>query len=105
MCDIVPLHQRDTLVIPLGGGAALHVTRFLESPRVALTVHGPGGRDWGGVILHADRARLLASWLQRDAHAAPERLPSRPRVTRRAAARSDHLALAPARSADRPDPG
>ena len=105
MCEIVPLHQRDTLVIPLGDGAALHVTRFVESPRVALTVHGPGDRDFGGLILHADRARLLASWLMRDAESTPQPPASRPRVNRRAAVRSGRLALAPARSAVRPDRG
>lgn len=65
MGKVVPLHEIDSLVMPLAEGASLRVTRFLESPRVALSVHGPGGGDAGGVILHADRARLLASWLLR----------------------------------------
>ncbi len=65
MGKVVPLHKVDSLVMPLAEGASLRVTRFLESPRVALSVHGPGGGDAGGVILHADRARLLASWLLR----------------------------------------
>lgn len=65
MGKVVPLHEVDSLVMPLAEGASLRVTRFLESPRVALSVHGPGGGDAGGVILHADRARLLASWLLR----------------------------------------
>jgi hypothetical protein len=30
-----------------------------------VTLHGPGGGDVGGVVLHSDRARLLASWLIR----------------------------------------
>jgi hypothetical protein len=65
MGKVVPLHEVDSLVMPLAEGASLRVTRFLESPRVALSIHGPGGGDAGGVILHADRARLLASWLIR----------------------------------------
>jgi hypothetical protein len=65
MGKVVPLHEVDSLVMPLAEGASLRVTRFLESPRVAISVHGPGGGDAGGVILHADRARLLASWLLR----------------------------------------
>lgn len=65
MGKVVPLHEVDSLVMPLAEGASLRVTRFLESPRVAISIHGPGGGDAGGVILHADRARLLASWLVR----------------------------------------
>jgi hypothetical protein len=65
MGKVVPLHEVDSLVMPIAEGASLRVTRFLESPRVALSIHGPGGGDAGGVILHADRARLLASWLLR----------------------------------------
>jgi hypothetical protein len=65
MSKIVPLHQIDSLVMPLADGATLRVTRFLESPRVAVTLHGPEGGDVGGVILQSDRARLLASWLER----------------------------------------
>ncbi len=68
MGKVVPLHEVDSLVMPLAEGASLRVTRFLESPRVAISVHGPGGGDAGGVILHADRARLLASWLLRMAN-------------------------------------
>jgi hypothetical protein len=69
MSKIVPLHQVDALVMPLADGASLKVTRFLESHRVAVTLHGPGGGDVGGVILQTDRARLLASWLERMADA------------------------------------
>ncbi len=69
MAKIVPLHQGDSLLMPLAAGASLRVTRFLESPRVALTLHGPGGGDVGGVLLRSDRARLLASWLMRMADA------------------------------------
>jgi len=69
MAKIVPLHQVDSLFMPLAAGASLRVTRFLESPRVAVTLHGPGGGDVGGVLLHSDRARLLASWLMRMADA------------------------------------
>ena len=65
MSKIVPLHQVDSLVMPLNDGASLRVTRFLESPRVAVTLYGPGGGNAGGVILQTDRARLLASWLLR----------------------------------------
>jgi len=65
MSKIVPLHQVDSLVMPLADGATLRVTRFLESPRVAVTLYGPEGGDVGGVILQSNRARLLASWLER----------------------------------------
>jgi len=65
MSKVVPLHQVDSLVMPLADGASLRVTRFLESPRVAVTLYGPGGGNGGGVILQTDRARLLASWLER----------------------------------------
>jgi hypothetical protein len=65
MSKIVPLHQVDSLVMPLADGASLRVTRFLESPRVAITLYGPEGGNAGGVILQTDRARLLASWLEK----------------------------------------
>ena len=65
MSKIVPLHQVDSLVMPLADGATLRVTRFLETPRVAVTLYGPEGGNVGGVILQSDRARLLASWLER----------------------------------------
>jgi hypothetical protein len=65
MSKVVPLHQIDSLVMPLASGATLRVTRFLESPRVAVTLYGPEGGNVGGVILQSDRARLLASWLER----------------------------------------
>ncbi|MFN8544847.1 MAG: hypothetical protein U0807_11690 [Candidatus Binatia bacterium] len=65
MAKVVPLHESETLALPLGEGARLTVTAFRESPRVALAIYGPGGGDAGGAILHADRARLLASWLHR----------------------------------------
>ena len=65
MSKVVPLHQIDSLVMPLASGASLRVTRFLESPRVAVTLYGPEGGNVGGVILQTDRARLLASWLER----------------------------------------
>ena len=48
MGKVVPLHEVDSLVMPLAEGASLRVTRFLESPRVAISVHGPGGGDAGG---------------------------------------------------------
>src|SRR5262249_60021003 len=78
MAKIVPLHQVDSLFMPLAAGASLRVTRFLESPRVALTLHGPGGGDVGGVLLHSDRARLLASWLMRMADASEAGRPHAP---------------------------
>jgi hypothetical protein len=68
MSKIVPLHQIDSLVMPLADGASLRVTRFLESPRVAVTLYGPEGGNVGGVILQSDRARLLASWLEKMAN-------------------------------------
>jgi hypothetical protein len=66
---VVRLHEPGTLSLPLANGCVLRVTAFHESPRIALTIHGPGGGDSGGVILHAARARLLASWLARFADA------------------------------------
>jgi hypothetical protein len=65
MSKVVPLHQVDALVMPLADGASLRVTRFLETPRVAVSLYGPEGGDVGGVILQTERARLLASWLLR----------------------------------------
>lgn len=76
MSKVVPLHQVDSLVMPLADGASLRVTRFLESSRVALTLYGPGGGDVGGVILQTDRARLLASWLERMADASDASSPA-----------------------------
>lgn len=66
---VVPLHETDALALPLADGWMLRVTPFQESPRIALTIHGPAGGDAGGVILRAARARLLASWLARFADA------------------------------------
>jgi hypothetical protein len=66
---VVPLHEPDALALPLADGSMLRVTAFQESPRIALTIHGPGGGNAGGVILRAARARLLASWLSRFADA------------------------------------
>jgi len=78
MPKVVPLHQSDSLTLPLADGAMLQVTPFRESPRVALTLIGPGGGDAGGVIIHARRARLLASWLLRLAdEAEPARVRAR----------------------------
>jgi hypothetical protein len=62
---VVPLHHPDTLELPLADGCMLRVTAFHGTPRIALTIHGPGGGDRGGVILRPERARLLASWLAR----------------------------------------
>ena len=65
MAKVVPLHQPDSLTLPLAEGARLMLTPFRESPYVALAIFGPAGGDAGGVLLHAERARLLASWLLR----------------------------------------
>ncbi len=62
---VVPIYQPDALTLPLANGFVLRVTPFHESPLIALTIHGPGDSDAGGVILRAERARLLASWLTR----------------------------------------
>jgi hypothetical protein len=69
---VVPLHGVDALALPLADGSMLRVTAFHDSPRIALTIHGPGGGDAGGVILRPERARLLASWLARLADAMEE---------------------------------
>jgi len=63
MSKVVPLHQPDSLTMPLANGATLSVTPFRESPRVALTLFGPSGGNAGGFILNVSRARVLASWL------------------------------------------
>jgi hypothetical protein len=68
MPKVVVLHQPDSLTLPLRDGARLVLTPFRRTPRVALTLVGPGGGDRGGVLLSAERARLLASWLARLAH-------------------------------------
>ena len=68
MGKVSPLHQFDALTMPLADGATLRVTPFRQSPRVAITFHGPSGGDAGGALLTARRARLLASWLVRLAY-------------------------------------
>jgi hypothetical protein len=65
MGTVFPLHQADSLTMPLADGATLRVIPFRESPRVAMAFYGPGGGDAGGAVLTARRARLLASWLLR----------------------------------------
>jgi hypothetical protein len=75
---VVSLHDESALALPLANGCKLRVTAFQESPRIALTIHGPGGGDAGGVILGADRARLLASWLERLADAMDDERPTAP---------------------------
>jgi hypothetical protein len=66
---VVSLHDACALALPLADGSMLRVTAFQETPRIALTIHGPSGGNAGGVILRAARARLLASWLARLADA------------------------------------
>jgi hypothetical protein len=70
MGKLVSLHEATALTLPLSDGACLRVTPFRESARVAVSIHGPGGGDAGGVLLGLDRARLLASWLLRIADGA-----------------------------------
>lgn len=84
MTKVVPLHDEDALVMPLAGGATLRVTGFHTSPHVAVTLHGPAGGDSGGVLLSAERARLLASWLVRMADDSERHAPARrpPRAVR-----------------------
>ncbi len=94
MAKIVPLHDLDALALPLDRGAALRVTPFHHSARIALTLHGPDGGNAGGVILNASRARLLGSWLMKLAESAGP--------SRTVAARRDRRAPARARSAGRP---
>lgn len=93
MSKVVPLHPPDALVMPIGDGGSLRLTRFISSAQVALSLHGPAGGDRGGVILHTDTARLLASWLLREADAADRGA----RITRHAAALMDRPVPAPAR--------
>lgn len=76
MAKIIALHETDSLMLPLADGAQLRATPFRESPRVALTLFGPGGGNAGGVILHASRARLLGSWLLRMADETGADLPA-----------------------------
>jgi len=63
MPDVVALHDSEALSLPLAGGASIKLTAFRRSPRIAVTIHGPHGGDGGGVVLSAERARLLGSWL------------------------------------------
>jgi hypothetical protein len=88
MAKIVALHEPDSLTMPLSDGASLRVTRFRESARVALTVSGPGGGDMGGIVLGAERARLLASWLERMAEACSAPDPATAPVVRKVEHRS-----------------
>jgi len=81
----------------------VRVTPFRESARVAVSIHGPGGGDAGGVVLGPHRARLLASWLlrmaddcERHGHARRTPVPATP-VRRRRAVCSGRPAPAPAR--------
>ena len=60
---VIALNHEGTRALKLADGFELRVTRFEESPRIALTIHGPEGGDAGGVILRPERALLLASWL------------------------------------------
>ena len=83
--NVVPLHQSDSLTLPLAGGAVLRITPFRQCPKVALAIFGPGGGDGGGVILSPTRARLLASWLTRFADECEGTRPaSRPETPARA---------------------
>ncbi len=82
MAKIIALHESESLSLPLADGATLRVTVFRESPRVALTVHGPDGGNAGGVILGAEHARLVGSWLQKLADEAGVERPVRPRARR-----------------------
>ena len=70
MAKIVPLHQIDSLFMPLAAGASLRVTRFLESPLVAVTLDGPGGGDVAGPA--PVRSRASAGVLA-DAHGRRQR--------------------------------
>jgi GAF domain-containing protein len=65
MSKVIRLHRPDSMTMPLADGATLRVTPFRDSPYVTLAFFGPGGGDAGGVILRAERAKLLASWLVR----------------------------------------
>jgi hypothetical protein len=65
MSKVVRLHRPDAMKLPLAGGASLELTPFRDSPHVALSLIGPAGGDGGGVILRAERARRLGSWLLR----------------------------------------
>ncbi len=75
MAKVIPLRvpHAGELTIPLAGGATLRLVPLRDSPQVMLVLVGPGGGDAGGVILHAERARLLGTWLQRLADAAGAR--------------------------------
>ncbi len=61
---VVSLPQTSAFTLRLARGATLQLTPFHDSPYVALTLSGPAGGDAGGIMIHADSARTLGSWLQ-----------------------------------------
>ncbi len=75
MSRVHDLFAPGPLTLPLAGGTCLRLTPFRDSAHVALTVHDDHGRELGGIVLGAGRARLLARWLERaadDCESAPE---------------------------------
>src|SRR5712691_9510500 len=67
MAKVIPLPQpKDgALAIPLADGALLRLLPCRESPHVLMALYGPRGGNAGGVVLHAERAALLGTWLHR----------------------------------------
>jgi hypothetical protein len=83
MSKVVPFHSADGWIMPLTGGATIHVTSFRDSARVAVSIVGPQGGDAGGFVLTAEHARILGSWLLTSADdeelaPPPERTPPAP---------------------------
>jgi GAF domain-containing protein len=68
MAEVILLPVRNgSLAIPLADGSVLRLIPCRESPHVLLALYGPRGGNAGGVVLHAERAGLLGSWLGRAA--------------------------------------
>jgi len=61
----LPVAPDGPLAIPLFDGSLLRLVPCRQSPYVLLALYGPRGGNAGGVVLHADRARLLGEWLRR----------------------------------------
>jgi hypothetical protein len=97
MAKVVQLHRADSFTMPLAEGTMLQVTPFRESRRVAITLFGPAGGHAGGVVLRADRAHMLASWVDRaaDECGRPTRRRSRARSPQRGVRGRSGIVAAP----------
>jgi GAF domain-containing protein len=103
MSKVISLPPSSAFTLRLARGATLQLTPFHDSPYVALTLSGPAGGDAGGIMIHADSARTLGSWLQlmADQCGSPIRRAREPdQVPTETAAAAHLLAPPPARIQD-----